>query len=481
MVASLSPQLSPSSRPHVHLAGELCPYCEQQIPNEKAEQVRARAEAKERELSEILTARLTQKFAVEKAQIEARSKALVDQASSESAAALEKLRSEIASKEAAAREEGKKAAEAMLQERLAEQEQTSKALIEVLEERLEDAQRGKTEAVGQIEVLKTQHQVEINRHVQEAREATEQAMQQKLAEQEQAASGLIGSLQDKLAEAERSKQEAAVQAEALKAAHETETHQRVQEVREALEADKNSALNGEKAKHFEETQKLRDQLAVVTRQLENKNANELGEGAEIDLYETLKGEFGGDRIRRVGKGAPGADIIHEIVHNDKVCGKIVYDSKNRNAWRYEYVTKLREDQHAERAEHAILAALKFPADHRQLCVQDGVIIANPARVLSLVQLLRRHIVQVHSMRISNNERSQKIAALYEFIRSEQCQQLFERIDSQAEDLLELQEQDKRAHDKMWNRQGTLVRGIQKARSELTLEIDRIIGTAGEVD
>ena len=52
MVASPSPQLSAISRLQLHLAGEFCPYCEQPISNEKAEQVRARAKAKERELSE---------------------------------------------------------------------------------------------------------------------------------------------------------------------------------------------------------------------------------------------------------------------------------------------------------------------------------------------------------------------------------------------------------------------------------------------
>jgi DNA repair exonuclease SbcCD ATPase subunit len=60
MVASPSPQLSAISRLQIHPAGEFCPYCEQPIPNEKAEQVRARTEAKERELSERVTARLTQ-------------------------------------------------------------------------------------------------------------------------------------------------------------------------------------------------------------------------------------------------------------------------------------------------------------------------------------------------------------------------------------------------------------------------------------
>jgi len=417
MVASPSPQLSQISRTHLHRAGEFCPYCEQPIPNEKAAQVRARAKAKERELSESVMARLTQMFALEKAQMENNAKARVDDARNEGAAALEKVKSAIASREAVAREDGKKAAEAMLQERLAEQERTSQTLI--------------------------------------------------------------AGLQEKLVEAEKSKKEAAGQVEALKASHATELGERIQEVREAMEADKTNSLNAANAKHFEDRQKLSAKLEDLTRQLEKKTANELGEGAEIDLFQALKGEFEGDHIKRVGKGAPGADIIHEIIHNDKVCGKIVYDSKNRNAWRNEYVTKLRDDQVAEKAEHAILAALKFPSDQRQLCIQDGVIIANPARVLALVQMLRRHIVLVHSMRLSNNARAQKTAELYEFIRSERCRQSFERIDSQAEDLLELQEQEKRAHDKMWNRQGTLLRGIQKARGELSFEIERIIGTGSD--
>jgi hypothetical protein len=417
MVASPSPQLSAISRLQLHPAGEFCPYCEQPIPNEKAEQARARTQAKERELSESITARLVQTFALEKAQMETGAKALVDQARNEGAAALEKVKSEIASREAVAREDGKKAAEAMLQERLAEQERANQTLI--------------------------------------------------------------AGLQEKLVDAEKSKKQAADRVEALKASHATELDERIQAAREALEADKTNSLNAANAKHFEDTQKLSAKLEDLARQLEKKTANELGEGAEIDLFEALKDEFEGDRIKRVGKGAAGADIVHMIIHNDKVCGKIVYDSKNRNAWRNEHVTKLRDDQVAEKAEHAILAALKFPSDQRQLCIQDGVIIANPARVVALVQMIRRHVVQVHTLRLSNTERAKKTADLYEFIRSERCTQLFERIDGHAESLRRLQEQEKKAHDATWNRQGTLYHGIQKTCGELTCEIDRIIGTGSD--
>jgi hypothetical protein len=67
--------------------------------------------------------------------------------------------------------------------------------------------------------------------------------------------------------------------------------------------------------------------------------------------------FEGDRIRRVEKGAEGADIIHEIVEAGKTVGKIIYDSKNRGNWKSEYATKLCKDQIAEKAEFAILSRI----------------------------------------------------------------------------------------------------------------------------
>jgi hypothetical protein len=85
------------------------------------------------------------------------------------------------------------------------------------------------------------------------------------------------------------------------------------------------------------------------------------------------------------------------------------------------------------------------------------------------------------LRLSNVERDSKTDALYEFIRSERCSQLFARIDSQAESLLKLQAQEKKAHDATWKRQGTVYRAIQKDGGELSAEIDRIIGMQDEPD
>jgi hypothetical protein len=320
---------------------------------------------------------------------------------------------------------------------------------------------------------------EIRQELAREQAQGETAVQEKIANLEAANTALQESMNERIAAAEQQTRTALNQYEALAADQERIVAERLQDQAELIEREKQEAVNAVNAKHFEETQRLTGKLEDLARQLERKTANELGEGAEIDLFESLKQEFEGDQIKRVSKGAAGADIIHDVVQGGRVCGRIVYDAKNRNAWRNEYVTKLRQDQIAAEAEHSILSSLKFPVDARQLHVQDGVIIANPARVLALVQMLRRHIVQIHTLRLSNVERDTKTDALYEFIRSERCAQLFARIDGHAESLFKLQVQERKAHDMTWKRQATVYSAIQKDGADLSAEIDRIIGTEEE--
>jgi len=418
-MAVSQPRLREAPEPHLHIEGERCPWCDQPIPHEKFDEIRARIEAKERERTAALERRLKEQVAQERAQAEAKAKVEVEKARQEAAAAVAKVNKQAAEKAEAAR----KAAE----------------------QQLADA---KKEAAKKEEAAR-----------KAAKQEAEAAMTQKIADADKARKAA----EDRLVEA--------------KAGQETLLNQRLQEQREALEQAKTEAVNAEKAKAFSEKLKVEEKLQEVQRKLQQKTAEELGEGAEVDLFEALKAEFPDDRITRVNKGAPGADIIHEVVNNGMVCGKIVYDSKNRNAWRNDYVTKLRQDQIAAKADHAILSTHVFPAGARQLHIQDGVIVANPARAVVLVQMLRTHIIRGHGLRLSNKTRDEKTARLYEFIMSDRCGQLLDQIETLTDDMLELDVKEKRAHDATWKRRGELIRSVQRSHGDFTAEIDRIIGTA----
>jgi hypothetical protein len=310
------------------------------------------------------------------------------------------------------------------------------------------------------------------------------AMREKIAGLERTHQAAETASQEKIASAELARADAELKfvaseqrIQSLTAAHEANTVERLNEQRDVLEKAQANAVNAEKSASFQKELRLQEKVDQLQRALDNKTAEDLGEGAEIDLYDVLKGEFEGDKIERINKGQAGADILHTVFHNGKACGSIIYDSKNHNAWRNDFVTKLASDQMGAKADHAVLSTRKFPAGKRHLHMQDGVILAAPSRVLALVQILRQHIVQTHTLRWSNEARAQKTAALYAFINSERCRDLFNRIDSQAEKLLDLQVKEKKAHDANWKTQGEMIRSVQKVQAEILNEIDSIVGTA----
>lgn len=264
----------------------------------------------------------------------------------------------------------------------------------------------------------------------------------------------------------------------LRRAQEAMIAARVAEAREAAERASLAAVQAEQAKAFDDKQKLQAKIAELQRQLESKTAQELGDGAEVDLFEVLKAEFPEDRISRVAKGLAGADIVHEVLHNGRFCGRIVYDAKNRSAWRNDYVTKLRQDQAEHKADHAVLASKVFPSGVRELHLQEGVLVVSPQRVVVVAHLLRRHVVQGHALRQGNEARSAKTEALYAFILSERCAHLLGSIDAGSDHLIELDAKEQKAHQATWKKRAELIRAVQKAHGDLTFEIDRIIGTAG---
>jgi hypothetical protein len=539
--------------PHLPFDQKQCPTCEQEIPPDKLEEIGGKIAAKEREQRLAITSQLEKQHATEKAQAETKAKADV-----------ESERQQSAMRETRARDEAQKAAQKLIDAKLAEAEEARAVLvarwqqelvgaqsaqrvaeeasraqraeidelleksartiealtlegkqreIEIRNEATEAAQTAVAERIAGIEKARQEAEESLNLRVSEAEarsiaaEQRESARAAQLDELRQSNKDEIERLKQGVAaeillvrqatavetegrfrEALTARENAAADAEArareaeakvltLTDEHNASLEANLKSQRDLLEKAKEDAVNAEKARAFEENQKLSNKVTDLQRALENKTAEELGEGAEIDLFESLRREFADDDIQRIPKGTPGADILHVIMHGGKKCGTIIYDSKNHNQFRHEHVSKLRADQLAAQAEHAILSTRKFPQGTRQLYLQDGVLLANPARVVLIATLIRQHLLQLHSQRVSDIEREGKTAALYEFIVSERCSSLLSRIDERAEDLLEQQKKEIRWHDINWKKQGEAVRGIQKAKADLENQLNQIIGTS----
>jgi len=422
-----------------------CPACGQPIDHEHAKKTQARIEAWRRERTNEIADGVAKRHELEKRDALEAAKRDADDLISSLRRQLELAAQAQDELHVKARAE----AEAAVGERLAAAAQKEETLIATLQ------QERATGAMA----------LEESRRASEAREqlirrdATERAAE------------MLRSDMTKLAEAATTSQAAAAAAEDRLQAFQSS----LDTMKEEMERQKDAALAAERSAAFEERQRIQLKFEELKRAYEKKSSEELGEGAEINLYQALAAEFLEDRIERVERGRPGADILQTVIHNGKECGKIIYDSKNHSVWRNEFVTKLAADQMDAKAEHAILSTSRFPAGARHLHVVDGVILAAPARIMTLVSIVRRHMIQTFALRSGNRERAEKTVKLYEFVTSEVCASFFDRIERSSEALLQLQEKEKRAHEANWRKQGDLVASVRKGRENLVYEIDRILG------
>jgi hypothetical protein len=252
--------------------------------------------------------------------------------------------------------------------------------------------------------------------------------------------------------------------------------------RQLLGRDKDEALRKARAEFTREKEAAQKKVADLERQLQKKTANDLGDGAEIDLYEALRDTFPRDHLKRVGKGEPGADILHEVLHKGQSCGLIVIDSKNRKNWQNGYVTKLRQDQLEAEGQHAILATTTFPAGAKELYIRENVIVVSPARVPFIIQLLRDLMVRMHVQGLSMKERSVKMGRLYKYITSEVCAQRFQEAKKITADLADLDVQETKDHQKVWERRGRMTTRLKGVLRDLDTEISTIVeGTEDEAE
>lgn len=328
--------------------------------------------------------------------------------------------------------------------------------------------------VPQIQYTALQKKLEAQ--VRAGLEEAEKTLRDKLAREQQQAiakaqAEVATAKKDAAAQVEKAKRdaasrEAAIRQEATKAA----TAALMPKIAEAVAVERKQA--------FAEKLRLNERLENMKREIESSRAFELGESGELDLFTTLTQQFSaaGDKISRLPKGRNGPDILQDIVVSGNAIGRIIYDSKNHKKWQSAFTRRLRQHMIDHGADHAILSTAAFPANARQIFLHDGVVVAAPGRVVVLAELLRRQVVTMHSLRLTNEARIEKTAELYSFIRSDRFAKLFDQLEALADHLIELDAKETSAHQTTWKRRGELIRAIQRLNAEFTGEVERIIGT-----
>jgi hypothetical protein len=313
----------------------------------------------------------------------------------------------------------------------------------------------------------------IRKEAEKEKQIAYKLAKQQVEEQVSKISSELEKAQKKLKEAEA--REAGIVKRAAEEA-EKKREKELADQRSALEKAGAMALLKQQSDFNRERESYQKKVKLMEHQLQKKTANELGDGGEIDVFENLREAFAsqGDLTTRIKKGQPGADIIHEVRHKGQTCGRIIIDSKVHQGWKYEFVTKLRQDQAEAGAEQAILTTSAFPSGKKEMCIESDVIVMNPARIVHLVHILRQAMITMHVRGLSMKERAGKMSKLYGLITSETYRRKFSEAGKITQEILDLDVHEKKAHDNVWRKRGAFATRMNNVLREIETDVAGVI-------
>jgi hypothetical protein len=103
-----------------------------------------------------------------------------------------------------------------------------------------------------------------------------------------------------------------------------------------------------------------------------------GEAQEIELEALLRSKFPGDLIEPVPKGEFGGDVLHRVISPaGQPCGTILWESKRTKNWTDTWLSKLRDDQRAAKAELALIVSHALPRGVQAFDFIDGIWVTDP--------------------------------------------------------------------------------------------------------
>lgn len=119
----------------------------------------------------------------------------------------------------------------------------------------------------------------------------------------------------------------------------------------------------------------------------------------MELESLLRAKFPFDSIEPVAKGEFGGDALQRVVsQTGQQSGSILWESKRTKNWSDGWLTKLREDQRAAKAEVAVLVSQVLPKGVEAFDVIDGVWVTSPRAALPVATVLRHTLQQVSMAR-----------------------------------------------------------------------------------
>ncbi|BDY11742.1 DUF2130 domain-containing protein [Hydrogenimonas cancrithermarum] len=335
---------------------------------------------------------------------------------------------------------------------------------------LEKATQARVEAK-----LKTERRkLEVELKAKIAAEQSEQLemMRKELAEK----SEQVKELNRSKAQIEKLKREKAEVEERAKLEAEKALNEQLEIEREKIQKSLTERSELKLREKEQQLEQLRRQLEEAKRKAEQGSQQMQGEVQELAIEEWLNTHFPFDTVEEIKKGARGADCL-QVVNTREMqnCGTIYYESKRTKEFQKNWIEKFKADIREKGADIGVLVTEVLPKDMERMGLVDGVWVCTYEEFKALSSVLREQIVRLAHVTQSQENRSDKMSLLYNYLTSNEFRMQIEAI---VEGFTQMQadlDAEKRAMARIWKQRE---KQIAKVLDNTTALYGSIRGIAG---
>ena len=229
----------------------------------------------------------------------------------------------------------------------------------------------------------------------------------------------------------------------------------------------------EKNKQLSNMQQQIDELKKRSEQISPQTR---GDALQYELERILKLTFADDEIQVIKRGVKGADVIQKVKdRGTRLCGTILWESKNTKRWNNSWIDKLKNDQRNQKADIAVLASITIPEGIQNFGMIQGVWVTCLPVACCLADVLRFSLIEIATNRLASVDRDQKIEALYDYLSSPHFKQRIEPIVEALGSMYQELNHEKRAMESIWAQREKEIDKAIKATARFYGDIRGIIG------
>ena len=228
---------------------------------------------------------------------------------------------------------------------------------------------------------------------------------------------------------------------------------------------------------------MQRQIEDLKRRAEQGSQQLQGEVLELELESVLRAAFPHDSVDPVAKGEHGGDVIQGVTSAlGQLCGKILWESKRTKRWADEWLSKLRDDQRAAKAEFAVIVSQALPKDVDTFNLVDGIWVTCPKTLLPVAVVLRQALLEVAKVRQAGEGQQTKMELIYKYLTGPRFLHRVQAIVEKFSDMQQDLEKERKTMTKLWARREEQIRCAIESTAGMYGDLQGIAGkTLQEID